>query len=87
MLPIWRQAQESITLLPGLRMETAEIENLLQAAPELQIQNYLAWCGGFHSAAACGMAALFDTPVEPGLFIHVNRDSSGRHMFCALRVF
>ena len=86
-LPIWRQAQEPMTLLPGLRMESSEIEDLLQAAPELQIQNYLAWCGGFHTAAACGIAALFDAPVEPGLFIHVNRDSSGRHMLCALRVF
>lgn len=86
-LPIWRQTQEPMTLLPGLRMEPADIENLLQAAPELQKQNYLAWCGGFHTAAACGIAALFDAPVQPGLFIHVNRDRSGRHMLCAVRVF
>lgn len=86
-LPIWRQAQEPMTLLPGLRMEPAEIENLLRATPELQKQNYLAWCGGFHTAAACGIAALFDAPVQPGLFIHVNRDRSGRHMLCAVRVF
>lgn len=86
-VPVWRGAQEPITLLPGLRMEATEIAKLLQAVPELQVQNYLAWCGGFHTAAACGMAALFDAPVQPGLFIHVNRDSSGRHMLCVLRVF
>lgn len=86
-LPVWRGAQEPITLLPGLRMEATEIAKLLQAVPELQVQNYLAWCGGFHTAAACGMAALFDAPVQPGLFIHVNRDSSGHHMLCVLRVF
>lgn len=86
-LPVWRQAQEPMTLLPGLRMETAVIENLLRAVPDLQVQNYLTWCGGFHTAAACGLAALFDAPVEPGLFVHVNRDRSGRHMLCAVRVF
>lgn len=86
-LPVWRGAQEPVTLLPGLRMEATEIAKLLQAVPELQVQNYLAWCGGFHTAAACGMAALFDAPVQPGLFFHVNRDSSGRHMLCVLRVF
>lgn len=86
-LSTWRQGKEPITLLPGLRMELLEIENLCKDMPELQIQNYLAWCGGFHTAAACGMAALFDAPVQPGLFIHVNRDRSGRHILCALRVF
>lgn len=86
-LPVWRRAREPLTLLPGLRMQASEIENLLQAVPDLRVQNYLEWCGGFHTAAACGMAALFDTPLEPGLFLHVNRDRSGRHMLCALRVF
>lgn len=86
-LPTWRQGQEPVTLLPGLRMESAEVENLRKEVPKLQIQNYLAWCGGFHTAAACGMAALFDAPLQPGLFIHINRDSSGRHILCALRVF
>lgn len=86
-LLVWRRDHETMTLLPGLRMETAEIENLLQGLPDLKVQNYLAWYGGFHTAAACGMAALFDAPVQPGLFIHVNRDSSGRHMLCAVRVF
>lgn len=86
-VPVWRRAREPITLLPGLRIPSTEIEALHKAVPGLQIQNYLAWCGGFHTAAACGIAALFDAPVQPGLFVHINRDSSGRHMLCAVRVF
>jgi len=86
-LPTWRNAQEPMTLLPGLRIEPSEVEQLLQAVPGLQAQDYLAWCGAFHTAAACGIAALFDTPAVPGVFIHLNRDASGRSMFCAVRVF
>ena len=83
----WRKAQEPMTLLAGLRIEPSEVEQLLQAVPGLQAQDYLAWCGAFHTAAACGIAALFDAPAVPGLFIHLNRDASGRSMLCAVRVF
>lgn len=78
---------ESLTLLPGLRIEPAEIQHLAQELPHLQIQDYLGLCGGFHTASAFGIAALFDSPMTPGLFIHLNRDASGRAMLCAVRVF
>ena len=83
----WRKAQEPMTLLAGLRIEPPEIEQLLQAVLGLQAQDYLAWCGSFHTAAACGIAALFDAPAVPGLVLHFNRDASGRSMLCAVRVF
>ncbi len=86
-LPAWRQPGEALTLLPGLRIEPAEIEHLTRALPELRIQDYLAFCGCFHSAAAFGFAALFDAPVSPGLFVHLNRDASGHAQLCAVRVF
>jgi len=86
-VPGWRRAQETVVLLPGLRIERPEIEQLQQAIPQLQVNDYLALCGGFYSAAAFGMAALFDKPAQPGLFIHLNRDSSGRTILCALRVY
>jgi hypothetical protein len=82
----WRQPGEPFTLLPGLRTEPADIQRLTQAFPDLRVQDYLGWCGGFHSAAAFGLAALFDPPVTPGLFIHLNRDAGGHAMFCAVRV-
>jgi hypothetical protein len=82
----WWQPGEPLTLLPGLRIEPEEIECLTQALPDLRIQNYLAFCGCFHSAAAFGIAALFDAPVAPGLFVHFNRDASGRALLCAVRV-
>ena len=82
----WQQPGEPLTLLPGLRIEPAEIRQLTQALPDLRVQDYLGLCGGFHTAAAFGIAALFDPPVTPGLFVHLNRDASGRAMFCAVRV-
>jgi Beta-ketoacyl synthase, N-terminal domain len=86
-LHAWRRPEEPLTLLPGLRIEPAEVEHLVRALPDLQVQDYLAFCGGFHTAAAFGVAALFDPPVAPGLFVHLNRDTSGRAMLCAVRVF
>jgi len=86
-LRAWQQPGEPLTLLPGLRIEPAEIQHLAQALPDLRVQDYLGFCGSFHSAAAFGIAALFDPPVTPGLFVHLNRDASGHAMFCAVRVF
>jgi len=83
----WQEPGEPLTLLPGLRIEPAEIQRLAQALPDLRVQDYLGFCGGFHSASAFGIAALFDPPVTPGLFVHFNRDASGHAMFCAVRVF
>ena len=85
-LQSWRRPDEPFTLLPGLRIEPAEIQRLTQAMPDLRVQDYLGMCGGFHSAAAFGLAALFDPPVTPGLFVHLNRDASGHAMICAVRV-
>ena len=84
---LWQQPGEALTLLPGLRIEPAEIRQLREALPDLRVQDYLSLCGGFHTAAAFGLAALFDAPVTPGLFVHLNRDSSGHAMLCAVRVF
>ena len=86
-LHAWQQPGEPLTLLLGLRIEPAEIVRLTRTLPNLRIQDYLAFCGCFHSAAAFGIAALFDTPVAPGLFVHLNRDASGRALLCAVRVF
>jgi hypothetical protein len=85
-LRAWQRPNESLTLLPGLRIEPSEVRHLVQALPGLHVQDYLGLCGGFHTAAAFGMAALFDAPVAPGLFVHLNRDASGHAMFCAVRV-
>jgi len=85
-LHAWQRPGEALTLLPGLRIEAAEIRHLTQAIPGLRVQDYLGLCGGFHTAAAFGIAALFDSPVVPGLFVHLNRDASGHAMFCAVRV-
>ena len=86
-LHAWQQPGEPLTLLPGLRIEPAEIVRLTRTLPNLRIQDYLAFCGCFHSAAAFGIAALFDMPVAPGLFVHLNRDASGHALLCAVRVF
>jgi hypothetical protein len=82
----WRRPGEPLTLLPGLRTDPVEIQRLAQALPDLRVQDYLGLCGGFHSAAAFGLAALFDPPVTPGLFVHLNHDSNGHTMYCAVRV-
>lgn len=82
----WRRPGEPLTLLPGLRTDPADIQRLKLVLPDLRVQEYLGLCGGFHTAAAFGLAALFDPPVIPGLFLHLNRDATGHTMYCAVRV-
>ena len=86
-LHAWRRPQEPLTLLPGLRIEPAQAERLRVELPGSTVQDYLPFCGGFHTAAAFGIAALFDAPAKPGLFVHFNRDAGDRVMLCAVRVF
>jgi len=85
-LAAWRRPDEPLTLLPGFCIEPTESARLAQALPELKVQDYLALCGGFHSAAAFGLAALFDTPAAAGLYVHLNRDLTGHVMLTGVRV-
>lgn len=84
----WRQADEDVVLLPGFRLDDAEIATPLAALPGLRAENYLARCGAFHTAAAFGMAELFDAPRNaPTLIVHSNRNVVGDAMLAVLRVF
>ena len=84
----WRQEGEDVVLLPGFRLEYAEIETLIAAVPGLHTENYLALCGAFHTASAFGMAAVFDEPrAAPALIVHINLNVVGDAMLVALRAF
>jgi hypothetical protein len=84
----WRRGNEAVVLLPGFRLRNAEISMLAAALPAARTENYLAHCGCFHTAAAFGVAALFDRPEpETTLGLHINRDTAGRIMLIALRRF
>jgi hypothetical protein len=73
-------------LLPGFRVTNDERAALRTAFPECAIENYLDWCGCFHTAAAFGLGALFDAPPSPRLYVHLNRRSGGHWMLIAARV-
>jgi hypothetical protein len=84
----WRQDSEPVLMLPGFGLTGPEITRLGAALPDAAIENYLAWCGCYHTAAAFGLAALLDHPrPAPALLIHVNRDAGGHAMLIALRIF
>lgn len=84
----WRQGDEEIVLLPGFRLESAEIELLAATVAGLRIQDYRGWCGCFHTGSAFGLATAFDEPrATPALVLHLNRNIVGHTMLVALRAF
>jgi hypothetical protein len=87
-LRAWRAVDEDIVLLPGFPLEAAEIEAFAAALPGARVQDYLAWCGCFHTAAAFGLAAVLE-PAAPAstLFVHLNRDARGQTLLVAVRRF
>ena len=85
-LHAWRRPNEALVLLPGFRLEAREIQALLAALPNAQVLDYLAWCGCFHTAAAFGLAGLFDQTQPPALYIHINHDAGGRGMSIGVRI-
>lgn len=85
-LHAWRRPHETLVLLPGFRLVAEEIQALRAALPDAQMRDYLAWCGCFHTAAAFGLAALFDETPPPALYLHVNRDAGGRGMLIGVRI-
>jgi len=87
-LQSWRQDEEDVLLLPGFRLDTAEVNALTAGTHGLIVQNYLVYCGAFHTASAFGIAAVFDKPrAKPALVIHVNRNVVGDVMLVMLRTF
>ncbi len=84
----WRRGDEEIVLLPGFRLEQAEIRTLGAAVSGITVKDYLGQCGCFPTASAFGLAAEFDEPhTSPTLVLHVNRNSVGHAMLVALRAF
>ncbi len=85
-LHAWRRPNEAVVLLPGFRLEARETRALAATLPEARVLDYLAWCGSFHTAAAFGLAALFDRPQPPALYLHLNRDAAGSGMLIGVRI-
>jgi len=84
----WLHGSEPVVLLPGFRLDKTEIARLATALPGLEMRDYLAHCGCFHTAAAFGIGALFDHAwPNPALIVHINRDGAGGLMLVALRLF
>ena len=76
-----RQGEEAITWLHGFRTTTP---HPAQRAPD-RVYDYLEFCGCFHTAAAFGVASLFDDPANQDLYLHTQTD--GRtHWHIGLRL-
>ena len=84
----WLKKGHKTYLLPGFRLEEANINNLLNRLPEMELKDYLDYCGCFHTAAAFGLASVFDEKrKEPALYFHINRNTYGRTMIVGVYAF
>ncbi len=83
-----KQGQKKTYLLPGFRLDKKHTEGLLNRLHHAEIKNYLEHCGCFHTAAAFGIASVFDQHhTEPALYFHVNSNLYGQTMVVAVRAF
>ncbi|MEK6790168.1 MAG: beta-ketoacyl synthase N-terminal-like domain-containing protein [Deltaproteobacteria bacterium] len=84
----YRKRTDRVILLPGFRLEQGDIAALYSRITFMPVNNYLNFCGCFHTASAFGIASVFDTPHERDtLYLHVNNNASGRTMAVLIRAF
>jgi len=84
-LAAWRRADEPVTVLPGFRLRRDDAA-ALAAQPGVALRPYLDQCGGFHTAAAFGLAAELDPLGSPAeLVIHINRNAADQLMLVGMR--
>lgn len=77
----WTREAEELVFLPGFRMKAEEMSKLAVFFPAGKIENYLRYCGSFHTASAFGVASVFDKRHDrETLYIHINRDATDRIM-------
>ncbi len=76
---------EDATLLPGYGLLPEEVAALLRSLPGLGYQPYLDYCGCYPTAAAFGIATIFDSAQVAGkLYLHINRSAGGSTMVIGL---
>jgi hypothetical protein len=68
-----RRDGENVTILPGLRVDADDARALAGLVPGACVLTYLDRCGSFATAAALGIAGIFQPGVAPGLYVHVSR--------------
>jgi hypothetical protein len=73
------------TLLPGYGLSAAQRDALVRALPDAACRDYIGECGCYPTAAAYGIAALFDEASASGIALHVNCDDYGTTAVVALR--
>ena len=82
----YSNAQDPLYLLPGFRLTLGDISALLARLPRATLNNYLNYCGCYHTAAAFGIGMLFDEPAAPtARYFHVNRDATGKTLVIGVR--
>lgn len=83
-----RKRTDRVVLLPGFRLEQEHLRTLHNRITGIEVNNYLHFCGCFHTAASFGIASVFDAPHESAtLYLHVNSNASGRTMAVVFRAF
>ena len=78
----------AVHLLPGFRLAAPHLDALSRRLQPASVIPYMDYCGAYHTAAAFGLALLFDRPRdESALYFHVNGDDSGHTAVIGLRAF
>ncbi|MBI5885420.1 MAG: hypothetical protein HZB85_02420 [Deltaproteobacteria bacterium] len=84
----WLETGCPVYLMPGLRLSGAHARALSMRLHGAKVRDYLGLCGRFHTAAAFGIAAIFDSMHETDtLYIHVSPNTEGRTMIVGIRAF
>lgn len=86
LLARYRAPSEPLRWLPGMGLGATDVAAIATALQDCGAarEDYLSYCGCYYTAAAFGLACMFDrTYTRPALFVHMNRDERGE-LLCAL---
>ena len=79
---------DRVFLLPGFRLNNEDVKKILKGFPAMECKNYLNYCGCFHTAAAFGIASVFDEKEENDtIYFHLNRNLFGRLFIVGVKVY
>lgn len=84
----WVAVASKVFLMPGLRLSVGQSKAILKRLHGAEVFDYLALCGRFHTAAAFGIAGVFDSRyAQDTLFIHISANTEGRTMLVGVKAF
>jgi len=85
-MDLFKEEQESVFILPGLRIDCAFVEELSNSFPKVHMVHYLEKTGIYPTASAAGIADIINSAHPSGLYLHLAQDKGNQAAIMIFRL-